>query len=153
MLVRLVFCIDDESLLNRLKQSFADMDLLLECHGHSQSAWQEAIRSCADVIVISKSLIPQPDEVSIALLNELPEHPTTVILQDAGDSEAQARLVAMGADTVLDTGISPRSMAEAIQAVLESRRQYAETTMHAARQDFRPSTADFGSTRDALRVL
>ncbi|NQT37741.1 MAG: sigma-54-dependent Fis family transcriptional regulator, partial [Planctomycetes bacterium] len=102
MLVRLILCIDDESLLNRLQQAFKDADVQLACHDHPKSAWQKAIRSCADVVVISRSLIPKPDEVSIALLNELPERPTTVILQDAEDSEAQARLVAMGADTVLD---------------------------------------------------
>ena len=153
MLVRLTLCIDDPPLLKRLKQEFAETDLLLECHGHAKSAWQKAIRSCADVIVISKSLIPPPDEVNLALLNELPERPTTVILQDDGDSEAQAKLVAIGADTVLDTAISPRSMVEAIQAVLESRRQYAETAMQVSRQDFRPSTADFGSTSDAMRVF
>ena len=153
MLVRLTFCIDDESLLDRLRQAFVDTDLLLECHGHHKSAWQKAIRSCADVIVISKSLIPQPVDVSVALLNELPEHPTTVILHGDVDSEAQARLVAIGADTVLDTSISSRSMVEAIRAVLESRRQYAENTMQSARQDFRPSTADFGSTSDAMRVF
>ena len=153
MLVRLILCIDDESLLSRLKQAFADTDLLLECHGQHQSAWQKAIRSCADVIVISKSLIPQPEDVSVALLNELPERPTTVILQDDGDSEVQARLVAIGADTILDTNISLRSMVEAIQAVLASRRQYAETTTQSARQDFRPSTTDFGSTSDSMRVF
>jgi DNA-binding NtrC family response regulator len=153
MLVRLILCIDQESLLAPLKQAFEDADVQLECHSRRKSAWQKAIRSCADVVVISKSLIPEPDEVSIALLNELPEHPTTVILQDAGDSESQAKLVAMGADTVLDTRISPRSMIEAIRAVLESRKHYAETTMRVARPDFRPSTADFGSASDVMRVF
>ena len=153
MLIRLTLCIKDQSIMNRLQRAFADTDLLLECHSHPKSAWQNAIRSCADVIVIGKSLIPKPDEVSIALLNELPEHPTTVILQDDGDSEAQARLVAIGADTVLDTRISSRSMIEAIQTVLESRKQYAETTIEAARQNFRPSTSDFGLTSDAMRVF
>ncbi|MGB6045092.1 MAG: sigma 54-interacting transcriptional regulator [Pirellulales bacterium] len=153
MLVRLILCIDDQSLLKQLKNAFADTDLLLECHGHLQSAWQNAIRSCGDVIVISKSLIPPPEEVSIALLNELPERPTTVVLQDDGGSEALARLVAIGADTILNTSISLHSMVEAIRAVLESRKQYAEKTMQVARQDFRPTITDFGSTSNAMRVF
>ena len=151
MLARLIFCIDNSSLLKQLKRAFAETDLLLECHGDSASAWRMAIRSCADVIVISESLIPRPDEVSIALLNELPERPTTVILQDDGDIEAQARLVAIGADTVLHTGISPGSMVKAIQAVLESRKQYTETLEPSS--EFRPSSADFGVASDSMRVF
>ena len=58
MLVRLVLCIDDQALLSRLKRTFNDTDLLLESHSQATSAWQSAIRSCGDVIVISKSLIP-----------------------------------------------------------------------------------------------
>ena len=153
MLFRLVLCIDDPPLLDRLRRAFASTDVLLECHGQAQTAWQKAIRSCADVIVISKSLIPPPDEVSVGLLNELPEHPTTVVLQDDKDVEVQAHLVAIGVDAVLDTGISSRSMVEAIQAVLDSRRQYAESATQVERQEFRPSTADFGSTSDAMRLF
>lgn len=154
MLIRLALCMDDPVTLNRLKRAFAETDLQLECHGHRQHAWQNAIRSCADVIVISKSLIPHPIDVSIALLNELPEQPTTVVLlNDGGDSEAQARLVAMGADTVLSSHVSLPSLVKALQAVLESRHLFAEKTRHVSRLDFRPSIADFGSTSDIMRLF
>ena len=153
MLIRLLLCIDAPSLLSHLKRAFVDADILLECHGHPQSAWQHAIRSCADVIVISGSLIPHPDEVGIGLLNELPERPTTVILRGNVDSEAQAQLVAFGADAVLDTGISRRRMVEAIQAVLESRKQYVENAVQSGKQDFRPSTTDFVSASHVMRVF
>jgi len=153
MLVRLALCIDDRPLLDLLKRAFTDTDLMLEVHSNPPSIWQKAIRSCADVIVISKSLIPQPEEGSISLLNELPEHPTTVILHSDEDSEAQARLVAAGADVVLDSGISAKSMVEAIHAVLESRKLYLESTTRSGRSDFRPSFADFRSTSDAMRVF
>ncbi|MBN1855210.1 MAG: sigma-54-dependent Fis family transcriptional regulator [Pirellulales bacterium] len=153
MLIRLILCIDDKGILKHLKQSLTETDLFLECYSHPHTVWQKAIRSCGDVIVISKSLIPQPVDINIDMLNDLPERPTTVILHSDEDPEAQAQLVAAGADVVLDMGISPRSMVEAIQTVLESRRQYVESRLQGSRSDFRPSIADFGSKSEAMRIF
>ena len=78
MLVRLILCIADRSLQEHLRKSFSQTDLLLECFGHLSSPWQKVIRSCGDIIVVSRSMIPSPVEMGISMLNELPENPTTV---------------------------------------------------------------------------
>ena len=67
--------------------------------------------------------MPAQIESSIAMLNELPETPTTVVLHNSDSSEEHAQLVGAGADVVLYDGISRKSLIEAIESTLESRRQ------------------------------
>ncbi|HOO78465.1 MAG TPA: sigma-54 dependent transcriptional regulator [bacterium] len=153
MLIRLSLCISEKELQDKLRNSLAESDVMLESFGHHRSPWQKVIRSCADIIVISESLLPQPLEMGIAMLNELPENPTTIIIHDDSSSEGQARLVAAGADLAIYSGVSLPNISNAIQSVIESRVQYAIKTTGSANREFRPKLSDFSSNSDTMRVF
>ena len=153
MLVRLALGIDDKSLRQSLKRFLAKEDVVLECFEPGEGPWQRIVRSGADILVVSQSLMPSPVENSIALLNELPENPTTVVLSGESSSDSQTALIAAGADQVLFGGAASKNLADAILAVVESRRQYFEKTNRLERGDRAPCLADFTSRNEGMYLF
>jgi two-component system response regulator AtoC len=119
--------------------------------GKNKAQWQELVRSCGDVFVLSKSLVPRPIESSVTLLNNLPENPTTIILDDQESSEEHANILASGADVVLYTGISQDSLMEAIESTLEFRRQFYYVDRFDQRSRIKPRLKDFISIREDMQ--
>jgi DNA-binding NarL/FixJ family response regulator len=124
VLIRLGLALKDRNLQRYLERKLAEYDVRVESFGQQRTVWQKVLCSGCDVIVISESLLLRPADNGITILNELPESPTTVIIHDRDSAEEHAQLAAAGADVVLYAGISKKSMVEAMETTLESRRQY-----------------------------
>ena len=153
MLIRLVLAIRNKSLQTYVEGRFQEADIRVENYSHVKTSWQNVIRSCGDIIVISESLIPPKTEYSISMLNELPETPTTVVLHDSDSSEEHAKLVAAGADVVLYSGISRKSLIEAIESTVESRRQFVQKNRLNARGHTSPKIIDFTSESKSMQIF
>ena len=153
MLIRLIFSIRNKKLENQLKRHFLLSDVRVEACGQLPTPWQKVVRSCADIIVISESLLPPPAESGIAMLNDLPENPTTVVLHHNNSPEEQARLVAAGADVVLYTGISEKRLVEAIERTLESRRQLHQMDRFDRKGATFPRINDFISDSERMQMF
>jgi len=154
MLIRLIFSVKDNRLQELLEDKFSIVaNVQVESFGHRKNPWQKVVQSCGDIIVISEGLIPQPVESGISVLNNLPENPTTVILHDFDSAEKQAQLVAAGADTVLYSGISPKSLTEAIEATLESRRHYFQHDRFDHRGQAKPKISDLNSKSEIMQIF
>ena len=153
MLTRLVLAIINKGLQSHLEQNVSNPDVLLESYGHGKNAWQKVLQSCGDVIIISESLIPLPIDSGIAMLNNLPEHPTTVILSDHDSTEDHAKLVAAGADVVLFVGTSKKSLSEAIYTTLESRQQLKKLERYDSRGRVQPRLSDFISDSENMQLF
>ncbi len=153
MLIRLVLAIKNKSLQTYVEGRFQEADIRVESCSHAKTPWQNVIRSCGDIIVISESLIPPKTEYSIAMLNELPETPTTVVLHDSDSSEEHAKLVAAGADVVLYSGVSKKSLIEAIASTVESRRQFIQKNRLNARGHTSPKISDFISESRTMQIF
>jgi len=154
MLIRLVLAIKQKGLQRYLEKEFAQSDnVKVESMGQVRGIWQKVVRSCGDIIAISNTLIPQPIDTGIAILNDLPENPTTIILHDSDSSEELAQLVAAGADVALYSGTSRKSLAEAIDTTLESRRQYIQSKQFGQRDFDKPSMNDFISASESMKIF
>jgi transcriptional regulator with PAS, ATPase and Fis domain len=154
MLIRLVLAIKNRKLQTYLEKNFHQFDdIQVESCSDDKSPWQSVIRSCGDIIVVSESFIPPQIESSIAMLNELPETPTTVVLHNSDSSEEHAQLVGAGADVVLYAGISRKSLVEAIESTLESRRQFIQKNRLHAKGQSSPRLNDFISQSRNMQVL
>ena len=153
MLIRLGLAIRDKSLQRDLLHKLSESDVRVETFGPLRSVWQQVVRSGCDVIVISEALIIRPIDTGIEILNELPENPTTVIIHDSDSSEEHALLAAAGADVVLYAGISKKSMIEAIETALESRRQFIQRRRYDRRGQTDPKISDFVSESQAMQVF
>lgn len=153
MLIRVGLSVKSSSMQKHLEEALSYSDVRVESFGHLRTSWEKVVRSGCDVIVISESLIPHPTENSIAMLNELPENPTTVILHGSDSAEEHAHLAAAGADMVLFAGISPKSMIEALETTLESRRQFIRMKRFERRGLTEPKIADFVSENHVMQLF
>ncbi|UCD77836.1 MAG: sigma-54-dependent Fis family transcriptional regulator [Desulfobacterales bacterium] len=153
MLIRVGLSVKDKSMQNHLQKALSHFDVRVESFGHLRSAWQKVVRSGCDVIVISEALIPRPTVNSIAILNELPENPTTVIIHESDSAEEHAQLAAAGADVVLFAGISKKSMEEALETTLESRRQFILRKRFDRRGLAEPKISDFVSESHVMQLF
>ncbi|MDY6881081.1 MAG: sigma-54 dependent transcriptional regulator [Thermodesulfobacteriota bacterium] len=153
MLIRLVLATKQKDLQRHLERKFDLSDVRVESFGRTRDIWQSVVRSCGDIIVISESIIPRPSDTGIAILNDLPENPTTVVLHHTDDSEEFAKLVAAGADVVLYEGTSKKNLAEAIEATLESRRQFVQKKRVSQTSLEKPKITDFYSSNEAMRIF
>ncbi len=153
MLIRLACAIKEKKIQAALDRQLSEQDVQVKFFEPRNTSWQDLVRSCADVIVVSKSVIPEPIEASVAILNRLPEKPVTVILHDRESSQEHANLLALGADMVLYSGISPNSMTEAITSTLDSRRQFYGADRYDQRGRFQPRLNDFVSNSRHMQMF
>jgi len=153
MLIRLVCAVKNKQLYADLEKRLSIFDVQLKMCGRKKAPWQDLMRSCADVFVVSKSLIPRPIESSVAMLNNLPEKPTIIILHDRESSEEHANLLSSGADVVLYSGISQDSLIEAIESTLESRRQFYYVDRFDLRGRIKPKLSDFFSNSKEMQLF
>ena len=153
MLIRVALAVADSGLQAYLVRTLSSSDVRVEPLGRKQSIWQEATRCACDVIAISEPLIPGPVEDGIAMLNALPENPTTIVILDSDAAEAHAHLTAAGADAVLFSGITRKSMVEAIDTALESRRQFIQGRRFHRRGMTEPRIADFVSESRTMQLF
>ncbi|MFH2010268.1 MAG: sigma-54 dependent transcriptional regulator [bacterium] len=115
--------------------------------------WRKLVRSSADIIVIDEALLPQPIDSGLAILNDLPERPITVVVHGDDSPEEHASLVTYGADVVLYSGLSTRRLADAIEATVESRRQLQTKDRYERRGSVQPSISDFVSESSAMQIF
>jgi DNA-binding NtrC family response regulator len=153
MLIRVALAIRNNSLQAHLARRLSASDVRVETLGSRRTAWQKVMRCACDVIVISEGLIPGAAEDGIGMLNDLPENPTTIVILDSDAAEAHAQLSAAGADVVLFGGISRKSMYEAIEAALESRRQFIQGRRFDRRGSADPKITDFESESRAMQLF
>ncbi|MBW2515099.1 MAG: sigma-54-dependent Fis family transcriptional regulator [Deltaproteobacteria bacterium] len=153
MLIRVGLSVKNRNMQTHLEKGLSYSDVRVESFGHLRSAWLKVVRSGCDVIVISEALIPRPTENGIAILNDLPENPTTVIIHESDSAEEHAQLAAAGADVVLFEGVSRKSMLEALETTLDSRRQFIRMKRFDRRGLAEPKIADFVSESHVMQLF
>lgn len=153
MLLRLVIAVENKKLRLKLEKSFSESDVQLKSCSKLKDPWQELVRSCGDIFILSEGIIPHPIESSIALLNSLPENPTTIIIHDSDSPEEQAQLVGAGADVVLFSGILNESLIEAIERTLESRRLLQMADRFDRKGRIKPNINDFVSKSEEMQIF
>lgn len=153
MILRLVIALLDKGLEEQLSESLASPEVIIESYGRQPGVIQKIVQSCADVIVVSESLLPRPVDSGIAMLNNLPESPTTVILHDYDDAQEHAEITAAGADVVLYSKVPVNILFEAIEATLESRRQLVQLDRFDRKGIAQPKLSDFVSVSDTMKIF
>lgn len=153
MIIRLAIALRNLKLQNQIEKNLQLLDVQVKSFTGSPDAWQNIIRSCGDIVVISKSLIPHPIETELSVLNSLPEKPTIVVIHNADSSEEHAKIVAAGADVVLYSGVKKASIVEAIESTIESRRQFNLSDRYDRMGRIKPKISDFVSFSEEMRLF
>ena len=154
MLLRLALAINDKKLETKIaKKLDAISDLQIKRFGSNNSVWQSIVRSCADIFLISDSMIPKPVESGLSILNNLPEKPMTIVLHPKDSSEDHAFLLAAGADSVLYSGVVIPRLVEVMETIIESRRQYNLMDRYDRKGRLKPKLSDFVSESQQMQVF
>ena len=153
MLIRLILAVEEKELERYFRRRLSISDVRVESFPKSPDVWQKVVQSCGDIILISESLIPRPAESGISFLSGLPENPITIVLHDRDSSEGFAQMTAAGADVVLFKGLSKKSLAEAIETTLESRKQLIKKDQFDRRGTGNPKISDFFSESEGMRIF
>ncbi|MBN2809951.1 MAG: sigma-54-dependent Fis family transcriptional regulator [Deltaproteobacteria bacterium] len=151
--MRIALGLKERKLEKLLADHFSESGAQVKTYGRFRKPWQKLVHDCGDIIVLSESYIPLPVESGLALLNNLPEKPTTVILSNEDSPEENARLFAAGADVVLFAGIAASSMVEAFASILESRRQFNGAGRYDMNGRVKPEMRDFSSRNQAMKFF
>ncbi|MEE4362906.1 MAG: sigma-54 dependent transcriptional regulator [Desulfotignum sp.] len=153
MLTRLVCAVKEKKLAAAIENRLSQADIRLKIFPHPRKAWQDLVRSCSDVFVISRTLIPRPVDASVAILNNLPEKPITIILDDRESPQEHATLLGAGADMVLYSGLPPDRLLEAIETSLTARQQFYDMNRFDHRGRFQPRLHDFVSNSRDMQLF
>jgi len=154
MLLRLALSIKDKKLESKIEDKLDEIsDVQIRKFGRNNGVWQSLVRSCADIFLISESMIPKPVESGLSVLNNLPEKPVTIVLHANDSSEDHAQLLAAGADAVLYSGISITSLIEAMETILESRRQFNLMDRYDRKGRLKPKISDFVSDSQQMQIF
>jgi DNA-binding NtrC family response regulator len=153
MILRVALAVKEDGLQRHLQRHLPETDVGVETFNHPRTIWRKVLHSGCDMIIISAEFIPKPIDSGIAMLNQLPENPTTVIIHSDDSPEEHARLAAAGADVVLYADISKKRIYEAIESALESRRQFIQRKRFDRRGLFEPRISDFVTESPAMRIF
>ena len=154
MLLRLALAINDKKLETKIAGKLdAISDLQIKRFGSNNSAWQSLVRSCADIFLISDTMIPKPVESGLSILNNLPENPMTIVLHANDSSEDHAVLLAAGADSVLYSGMVAPRLVEVMETIIESRRQYNLMDRYDRKGRLKPKISDFVSDSQQMQIF
>ena len=153
MILRVVLFIQQQKLRDNLRKQLASSDIAFEHIRPGKRAWERVIRRGADVIIISQSLIPEPVDGNIAVLGDLPEIPTAVVISGSQSVEEHAILLAAGCDTVLYGGLPEQRIVDAIEAVLDSRHQLVQQDLAGRKPVYQPRLADFVSESPPIQMF
>lgn len=154
MLIRLVLAIKNKDLLTDVADNFENVsDVQIKDLSKTKRVWQTLVRSCGDIFIVSDDVIPKPVESNIGILNNLPEKPITIVLHAKESAEDHAQLLAAGADAVLYSGISTTSLMEAVDTILESRRQFNLMDRYDRKGRMKPKINDFVSDSETMQMF
>lgn len=154
MLLRLALAVADQQLETRILERFDPVsDLQIKRFNPGKGMWQSLVRSCADIFLFSDSIIPSPVDASFSVLNNLPENPMTIALHDNDSSEDHAHLLAAGVDVVLYSGILMDALFEAMETIIESRRQFNLMDRYDRKGRLKPRISDFISDSHHMQVF
>jgi len=153
MLLRVVTALENEELDKKIRKRLSRMDVITESFWHLKNPFQKTVRTSGDVIIISTALMPRPIDSSIALLNDLPDNPTTIVLHDSSSQEENANLLAQGADVVLYSKLPTTTLLEAIETTIESRRQLAKRPISGKWREEPAKIEDFVSKSPQMQIF
>jgi DNA-binding NtrC family response regulator len=153
MLGHVLLAIADSRLRARLRRTLSQADMLVENVENRDELWSHLSRSSSDMLLVSRSLVPEPAADTITAIRGLPDSPEVVILDDGGDPEDRAQLLAAGTFAVLDEVLPSHALRDVVSAILARRRTETTGSFVARRAMPEPRLDDFITTSAAMKAF
>lgn len=150
MQLRIALAIKELAHRRRIARLLRREDAVLQTLTGRALGWDGVLRAAADLIIVSRSLIPAPEERSLREAQDLPNAPAVAVLSAGEDADEVTRFRAAGAEAVLYPDAVDEVLHEALTAVIESRRAFLLRSLLARRAVARPRLSDFVSASPAM---
>jgi DNA-binding NtrC family response regulator len=151
MLVRVLLAIDNAKLRRRVQTFLREEDLLVNVVKDRPIAWERVEEFPTDILIVTRSVVPEPRASCIARVADAPNGPGLVVLSEQQDAREEAELVAAGADLVLHTGVPDAALRGALDTVIAARTNLLTKTLTARRAMLRPQLSDFVSSSPVMQ--
>ncbi len=123
MLIRIMLVIPDTDLRRRVRAMLPRQDTVVDLLRGEKHLWERAARRSFDVLIAHESTVADTLADSIALVRNLPENPSVVLMVEEDRAAEQSGFLAAGADRILYTGLRDEVLAGAIQAEIARRQR------------------------------
>ena len=153
MLIRITLAVRDAALRQRLLRHLARPDILVEIPRVRKDLWDRIVREPADVVIISRALVPNPLKDTLGQLQNHPDSPATVVLSNSADPKEHAELMAAGCDAVLFGGLAVEQVRDVIESLLEKRRRRAQKHFFVPQPLAEPRLGDFVSESPGMAAF
>ncbi len=154
MLLRVILAIKEAGLRKRLRGLVPSADVLVDTVETRAMLWEHMVRKSCDLVLASRSVIPDPDPEKIRILHELPDWPVIVIISEDAQAEDQARFLAAGYDAVLSARLPNPQLKAALGGILSKRRERTQRLLSAhPTATAEPSLNDFVSRSAPMQAF
>lgn len=149
MLLQVILAIADDNLRKRIRPLLRETDARVEVIKGKRNLWDRAYSRNADVIIIDHASLETVLSGGAELAGEYPKDPAVIVVTESESAQEHAELVASGCEAVLQASLSGAPLLEAIEAILEKRRDLLLMSL-AQRPLASPRLADFVSESPAM---
>ncbi|MHC4598637.1 MAG: sigma 54-interacting transcriptional regulator [Planctomycetota bacterium] len=153
MLARVLLVIDKHDLRKKVRDALPGGDVLVDVVKGKRRLWERLSREAGDLVIVSRSLIPEPPAETIRILSEAPERPDLVVIAEDEDAEERAQFLASGCETILPRDVPADVLREIFEAILAKRKEHAVKKLAAARPGGDPRLSDFVSASPAMQAF
>ncbi|UCF32753.1 MAG: sigma-54-dependent Fis family transcriptional regulator [Phycisphaerales bacterium] len=151
MLVRVLLLTNSPRLRHRLSRLLDDLDITLTHTGGRKVFWDRVTQEPADLVIVSRSCLPDPIEETVAVIRGLPDRPDLLVVWDEEDPEERARLLIAGCFAVLFEGLPDETLREAIQSFVVRRRDASVDRIRREIAETEYRLTDFDSPNPAMK--
>ena len=151
MLLRLVHAVEPESFEQRLKESLQRQDLLVDSVDISRGLLAALRGRDQDLVLLSRSLLPENPETTVSQIRDLPERPGVIVFEDQPDEHDRAALLALGCLAVLSSSLPTDMLVESLDTLIQRQRQETIDRIYAENPQERYSLTDFISDSPTMQ--
>jgi two-component system, NtrC family, response regulator AtoC len=153
MLIRLLVIVKPRRLKTVLQRSLNLPDVIIQQRHEENFIWERIPARDADVIVVSKELIPEPQMQSIAFLLKLPDPPSLVIFSQQDDPQERAKWLSAGCEAVLHSNLPVRILQSTLAAIIDRHRSKTLADLTGRRMSPQARLSDFVSYSPAMHTF
>ena len=149
MLLQITLAIADDSLRKRIRPLLRQADARVEVIKGKRNLWDRAYSRNGDVVIIDHASLAVALSAGAELTGDYPKAPAVIAVTESESAEEHGELVASGCEAVLQASLSDSGFIEAIEAILDRRRERSQMSL-ARRPLAAPRFADFVSESAAM---
>ena len=145
MLIRVLLAVDRKLLGQQVRSALEKTDVVVTEADAGERFWAGLGQETFDLILATRACLPEPLEISLSELHNLPDRPEVIVLSDQDDLGERARLLAAGAMAVIPRSLSTARLAETLQALIDRKRTISVKQLRAETEIEEPRLGSFAS--------